>query len=169
MATLIEGVGKDAPIVVNEKGGKQSSSPYRMDLLPMRASLAVAKVLKYGADKYGDENWRNIPVRDHLNHALVHVASHLVGDTQDDHLEHAACRLLMALETALVQAGEVHGEPPVPPTTVCKRRPRSPAGSSPPPGTSVSTSSRPTPGRTILARCITLKVSTIPQGRLSFA
>ena len=84
--------------VVNEHGGKQSSSPYRADLIPSRAALAVAKVLKQGADKYGAENWRKIHVRDHINHAMVHLLAYLAGDAQDDHLDHAACRILFALE-----------------------------------------------------------------------
>lgn len=94
----IDGVGADAPTVVNEAGAKQSSTLYRMDLLPPAATLAVAAVLKHGADKYGADNWRGIPVEDHLNHALIHAYAFLAGDEQDDHLEHFACRALMALE-----------------------------------------------------------------------
>lgn len=97
----VEGVGPDAPTVVNESGGKQSDSPYRSDLLPPKASLHVAAILKYGATKYGDNNWRKIALNDHLNHALTHIFAHLAGDIQDDHLGHAACRMMMALETAL--------------------------------------------------------------------
>ena len=99
--SAIVGVGKDAPTTVNERGAKQSAGPYRMDLLPPAATLAVAAVLKYGADKYGDNNWRGIPVADHLNHAMVHALAYLAGDTQDDHLEHFACRAMMALEIKL--------------------------------------------------------------------
>lgn len=98
---VIEGVGPDAPTVTNQNGGKQSSSPYRMDLLPPKALLEIAKVLKHGADKYGADNWRQIVVADHLNHALVHIHAFLAGDSQDDHLEHAACRMLFALEVAI--------------------------------------------------------------------
>jgi hypothetical protein len=103
MAYVVEGVGADAPTVVNEAGAKQSATLYRADLLPAAATLAVAGVLKHGADKYGDNNWRGIPVDDHLNHAMVHVFAYLAGDKQDDHLEHAACRMLMALEKKLVK------------------------------------------------------------------
>ncbi len=35
----IAGVGPDAPVVTNEAGGSQSSSPYRCDLLPAKAVL----------------------------------------------------------------------------------------------------------------------------------
>lgn len=106
----IKGVGKDSPVVVSENGAKQSDSPYRSDLLPPQATLAVAKVLKDGAAKYGDDNWRGLTVRDLLNHALTHALAYLSGDTQDDHLEHFACRALMALETAIV-CGQKYGLP----------------------------------------------------------
>lgn len=98
---ILAGVGKDAPVIANEKGGKQSLTPYRCDLLPPRATLAVAEVLDHGARKYGSNNWHSIPVADHINHAMVHLFAFLSGDTQDDHLEHGACRLLMALEQKL--------------------------------------------------------------------
>lgn len=96
---VIAGVGPDAPTVTNDAGGKQSAVPYRCDLLPPRALLDVAAVLKGGADRYGDDNWRAIGRRDHLNHALTHVYAYLAGDRSDDHLSHAACRLLFAMET----------------------------------------------------------------------
>jgi hypothetical protein len=61
----------------------------------------VAQVLHLGAVKYGENNWRGIPVSDHLNHALIHIYAYLSGDTQDNHLGHAACRMMMAHEQAL--------------------------------------------------------------------
>lgn len=98
MTGTIAGVGPESPQIVNAAGGKQSAVPYRCDLLPARAVLAVAAVLKAGADKYGTDNWRKIGRADHLNHALTHLLAMQAGDTSDLHLEHAACRLLMALE-----------------------------------------------------------------------
>lgn len=97
----VEGVGPDAATVVNAAGGKQSGSPYRCDLLPPHALLAVAKVLKHGADKYGEKNWHLIPVEDHVNHALTHLFALAADDATDGHLEHAACRVLFALDQAL--------------------------------------------------------------------
>ncbi len=94
----IEGVGKDAPTTTNEHGGKQSDSPYRADLLPAHALLAIAAVMKGGADKYGADNWHKIPAEENVNHALVHLFARRAGDTSDDHLEHAATRLLFALD-----------------------------------------------------------------------
>lgn len=98
---MIEGVGQDAPTVVNDKGAKQSDSPYRADLIMAKAVLSVCAVLKRGATKYGDNNWRGLTVEDHINHALVHILAHLAGDRQDAHLVNAACRSLMALETQI--------------------------------------------------------------------
>lgn len=94
----LPGLSPDTPTAVNAAGGKQSAVPYRADLIPARAILQVSAVLHTGALKYGDDNWHVIPTRDHLNHALTHVFAHLAGDAQDDHLGHAATRLLMALE-----------------------------------------------------------------------
>lgn len=99
--TVIEGVGKDAPVTVNAAGGKQSHCPYRVDLFPPRAALAVSAVLKHGADKYGENNWHLITVGENLNHALTHIFAFLAGDGSDDHLEHAACRVLFALDQKL--------------------------------------------------------------------
>lgn len=97
----IPGVGPDAPTTTNENGASQSATLYRLDLVPPLALLDVAKVLSYGAVKYGVDNWRGIPVEDHLNHALVHIYAYLSGDTQDNHLGHATCRMMMAHEQSI--------------------------------------------------------------------
>lgn len=97
----VKGVSPDAPIITNDKGAKQSASPYRCDLLPAQATLRVAEVLAYGAAKYGDNNWRGIPLSDHINHVLTHLFAFLAGDVSDDHLGHAGCRMMMALEMHL--------------------------------------------------------------------
>ena len=100
-------LGKDAPVVTNEHGGKQSALDCSIVRLPPNATIAVGCVLAYGASKYpdgedGTPNWHAISVRDHLNHLLTHVMAYLAGDTQDDHLEHAACRAMMALERKIM-------------------------------------------------------------------
>lgn len=98
----IFGVEPDAPIVVNDSGGKQSSTPYGFHLLPTSALFDAAKVCKEGADKYGetllDRNYTKISTEDHLNHALQHIYAFLAGDTQDDHLGHAMVRLMFAYD-----------------------------------------------------------------------
>jgi hypothetical protein len=69
--------------------------------------FALAKVMYNGAKKYEKDNWRGLTLEDHLNHALAHIYAHLAGDAQDDHLEHAFCRLMMAV-------GVQHNEQPDP-------------------------------------------------------
>lgn len=140
---VIEGIGKDAEIVTNEKGGKQSKAVMAMHLVDpnfledfickegysdvidwiaefMRTGIIscllsaveaignlldkdplieIAKVLQYGATRYQANNWRLIPQEEHINHALIHYYAYSKGDTQDDHLEHCACRLMMAYAT----------------------------------------------------------------------
>jgi hypothetical protein len=94
---MLEGMGPDQPIIIAENGAGQSDIPYRMDLLDARALMAAAQVLHTGAEKYGAGNWRDLPIRDHLNHMLAHAFAYLAGDDQDDHLSHVLCRALFAL------------------------------------------------------------------------
>lgn len=100
-------VGPDAKTVINEEGGKQSETAFRLDLVPPFAYLALGEVLALGAEKYGEENWRKIPdPREHLNHALIHAASYLARDTSEgdplQHLARAFCRMAFALELAII-------------------------------------------------------------------
>ena len=92
---------------VNEKGATQSYTPCRFDLIPSVALFKVAEVLGEAVEKYGlgkfkgrviSGNWNNIPVEDHLNHALQHIYGQLSGDRTEEHLSHAICRLMFALE-----------------------------------------------------------------------
>ncbi len=93
----VKGVGKDAPMVVNEHGGKQSKVEYAFDQLDPQAMFQLAGILQKGAEKYGRDNWKRITPEEHLNHALQHIFAHLAGDKQDDHLGHAFCRLMFAI------------------------------------------------------------------------
>ena len=99
MAKQIEGVGPEAETVTNEKGGRQSRTVGAFHLIGGKSLFRLAGVLEYGATKYKVNNWRLISYEDHLNHALQHLAALLAGDRQDDHLGHAFCRLMMAIET----------------------------------------------------------------------
>jgi hypothetical protein len=98
---ILKNVGPSAPVVTNEAGGKQSKVDYRFDLLPAKATFAVAGVLDHGAKKYAPWNWLKIGEEEHVNHALIHLFAWLDGDKQDDHMSHAACRVMMALEKTL--------------------------------------------------------------------
>lgn len=94
-------VSPDAPITTNEKGGSQSDIPVRFDLIDGKALFEMAKVLDTGAKKYGEDNWRLIDIRSHLNHLLMHTYAYLAGDETDDHLSHILCRATFALGVAL--------------------------------------------------------------------
>lgn len=97
----IKGVGPDSPMVTTQGGGKQSDIPYRCDLFPAGAYLHVSAILAEGAKKYSEWNWVNVPFGDHINHVLTHIKAYGAGDRSDDHIGHAACRMMMALELLL--------------------------------------------------------------------
>ena len=100
----VAGVAPDIPVVVNEKGGKQSDTPYAFHMIPTSSIFAAAQTLGYGAKKYGetinDRNYTKIPTEDHINHAIQHLYAFLAGDKQDDHLAHAIARCMFAYDTA---------------------------------------------------------------------
>ena len=107
MGIEIEGMGSDSPVVFNDSGAGQSDIPYGCHLLPPLAILAAAKVLATGAKKYGAGNWMNIPIADHVNHAMTHLFCFLSGDTQEDHLVNAMCRMMFAAD---IQKREQHSD-----------------------------------------------------------
>ena len=99
----IPGIGREAPTVTHNNGGKQSQTPYAFDCLDPVAMFAMCKTLEEGRKKYGRDNWRKIKIRSHLNHMIIHAFAYLAGDTQDEHLEHMAVRAHMALAVALAE------------------------------------------------------------------
>lgn len=93
--------------------GKQSEIHCRPDMVPL-ATLKVAEVCYEGNKKYDSDNpmldtigpispnWHKITAREHINHALYHIHKCLSGDTSgEDHIAHATCRMMFALEMHL--------------------------------------------------------------------
>jgi len=72
----------------------------RMDKLPWMAVLKVGRTLKEGMKYERDikDNWKLVPANEHLNHALRHIANYQSGDRTEDHVGHAATRILMWAE-----------------------------------------------------------------------
>ncbi len=84
-------------IEINEKGGAQSKLDGRYDMVPGEAIQRIAGVFAEGAQRYARNNWRRIAYEDHVDHALQHLAKLIADDRSEDHLGHAATRLLMAI------------------------------------------------------------------------
>jgi len=87
--------------VVNEHGGKQSYLDARFDCIPPVVLRLLAQCLGFGARKYGNKNWKNIPQRDHLNHAMNHINEWNRFDRSEPHLVNAMARLTFALWQAV--------------------------------------------------------------------
>lgn len=97
---------EDAPTT----GSKHDTGKPLMGAVPPNALLAVAKVLTFGAEKYGRDNWRQVENAEtrYLDAALRHINAYQRGELADpeggeSHLAHAVCSLMFMLE---LQEGE---------------------------------------------------------------
>ena len=86
-------------------GKKFDSDKPMMQLLPSKALVEVSKVLSFGANKYGKENWRELDdLQDrYTGGTLRHIFAHMDDEFKDpetnySHLAHAVCGLLFKLE-----------------------------------------------------------------------
>lgn len=112
-ASLVKGKPEEKFRTQPQPQGKQSAITTCFWRLDPDAMLALGAVLAFGENKYqyqdvalGDENWRLLAHRDHVDHALEHLVRYLKevkdGAQPDDanagqHLQHAFCRIMFAL------------------------------------------------------------------------
>jgi hypothetical protein len=94
--------------ILSQEGRKFDSEKPKMHLLPPNATLEVAKVLTFGAQKYDEQNWRKLEnaQKRYTSGALRHIFAHMNGELQDpetnySHLAHAICCLMFKLELEL--------------------------------------------------------------------
>lgn len=95
---------RDDPVITNRNGGSQSAISEVFTTLPLNALSALSKLQRLGDERYGPHNWRSIPESDHIDHAFAHMLGHCTGDQTEDHLLHAAWRLVAALEVRLTRS-----------------------------------------------------------------
>jgi hypothetical protein len=92
-------------------GRKFDSGKLRVDLLPSDALFEVAKVLTFGAGKYGEHNWRQgIEWSRVYAAAQRHMMKWNAGQTCDEetginHLAHACANLLFLLTYSKTHPG----------------------------------------------------------------
>ena len=99
---------KDAPT----EGIKFDDEKIRWDLLPWDALEEVAKVMTFGAKKYGDRNWeKGIAYGRLIRAAIGHITDWAMrrdvdSETGLSHLAHAGCCVLFLLAYILRGVGE---------------------------------------------------------------
>ena len=102
---------EDVKPPVPEAAIKHDADKPRLDLIPPEALIAVGEVFAYGAEKYGEWNWRKGMEHSRLVSALLrHLMAHQMGEDKDPesghtHLAHMSCNALMLLDSYLSEDG----------------------------------------------------------------
>ena len=98
----------DVAFVRAGEGQKHDTEKPAMHLIPANIELEVARVMQFGAEKYGPDNWRSVPdLRNrYMSAAMRHINAMRQGFVIDDesnchHAAHAICCLMFIGETDL--------------------------------------------------------------------
>lgn len=89
---------------MREEGTKNDAEKPPLDLLPTIPLVEISRVLEYGAEKYGPNNWRKGLAWSRLiAAALRHLTAFNDGEDLDEesglsHLAHAACCIMFLQE-----------------------------------------------------------------------
>ncbi len=85
-------------------GKKYDHGKPKLELLPTKPLEDIAKVLEFGANKYGENNWQLVPQgrKRYAGAALRHLFAWMRGEVNDPesglpHLAHAGCCVLFLL------------------------------------------------------------------------
>lgn len=84
---------------IPKKKGNQSKIEHLWTDMDADTMLRIANISYKGCEKYGEDNWKHISPKDHLNHAITHIFKELAGNTDEDNLAHAAWRLIACMGT----------------------------------------------------------------------
>lgn len=79
----------------------------KLSLIPIQAKHELARVLEFGAIKYGKDNWKQCDdFLRYINASLRHIDAYIEGKEDDQesnhhHLAHAVASLMFVLELEL--------------------------------------------------------------------
>jgi hypothetical protein len=89
--------------------------PFAYHLIPIEGIAKTAAVMRRG-ELAGrpDNGWREVPIKEHINHAISHLLAYVAGRYDESHLANASCRVLMALDMDRLERLPVgYPDPPV--------------------------------------------------------
>lgn len=85
----------------------------KLSMIPIDVKAEVAKVLEFGADKYGRDNWSECEdSRRYIDAALRHIDAYVSGEILDkesgrNHLAHAITNLMFVYEIDKKKKGDL--------------------------------------------------------------
>ena len=86
---------------IKEVGQKFDDGKARHELIYYPAIIGIAKILTFGAKKYADNSWQNLPNRKtrYFSSLMRHLLAYWMGEKTDDesgmsHLDHAMTNLM---------------------------------------------------------------------------